>query len=461
MNEYTSTTESGQPQKIDLIPFFRDFFHVLKKRWWIIVALAAAGGLLMYLISDTSTASSYTASATVSVKAYTTSSSYDNSAATAEQLGAVFPYILTSGALSDIVAEDLGTDGIPGSISVTNIEGTNLLTIKATANEAQLAYDLLQSVIENYPSVAQYVVGQTELEVIEESGVPQESTSTSSSGGSVRNGVIIGAVIGLLILLVIMITFRTVRNSSDFKNLVNAPYLGTLPFYKKKKRADGGHGGINILDESIDEDYIESVRIIRTRLERQLAENGTKTFMVTSSIPGEGKSTVAANLAISLAKKGKKVVLVDCDLRNPSTQEVFNTKNEHPGIAAVLKGEAKLNDALVKVDRNLKLYCLFGAPKSTQQVDILGKRVMKKLLDTLEDFADIVILDTPPSGMLVDAAILVKYVKSAIYVVMSDFARRRYIQRGVRELDDMGITIEGCVLNGGKESSYARSRKSR
>ncbi len=460
MSGYASSEQKiDDSQKIDIVSFLTDILHCLKRMWWVVVLLAAIGAAALYFRTTIVYSPTFTAEATVSVQAVSSGAQYDNSASTAEQLGTVFPYILTSGVLEEIVADDLGVETMPGSISVTNVSGTNLLTIKVTSNDGQTAYDVLQSFIKNYPSVAQYVVGQTELTVIDDGGVPVNTGREAVLRGSLTRGAAIGAGIGLLIVILYMITFRTIRTSSDLKGMVSAPYLGTLPVFKKKRRRKNGHNGANILEANAPEDYVESMRLIRTRLERRLESHNVKTIMVTSSIPGEGKSTVAGNLAISIAKKGKRVVLVDCDLRNPSSREVFNMDQEFPGLSAVLNGKATLKDAMYKIpDPNMELYCIFGATNGTRNVEILGSSEMGRLIEVLEDFADVVILDTPPSAMLVDASILVKYVKSALYVVLSDYARRQYILKGLEELNELGIEIEGCILNGGKESSALHSR---
>ncbi len=455
-----SASKIDESEKIDIVSFLQDFLHTLKRMWWVVLIMALVGGAGFYSRTSMTYSPTYTAEATVSVQAVNSGSYYDNSAATAEQLGNVFPYILTSGVLKEVVAEDLGRTSMPGNISVSNISGTNLLTISVTSGDAQTAYDVLQSFITNYPVVAQYVVGQTELTVIEDSGVPEAISKAPVLRGSMKRGAVLGGAVGVLILLLYMVTFRTIRSASDLKAMVNAPYLGTLPVYRKKRRKKAHYDSFNILEQNSQEDYVESIRLIRTRLERRLEDKKVKTIMVTSSIPGEGKSTVAGNLAIAIAKKGKRVILVDCDLRNPSSQEVFHVDGDFPGLSAVLRGQAKVKDALYKINEpGLELYCLFGAPHGTQNVEILGRSEMGQLIKAFEQFADVVILDTPPSAMLVDASILVKYVQSALYVVLCDYARRQYILKGLEELNELGISIEGCILNGGKESSFAKGRR--
>ena len=196
---------------------------------------------------------------------------------------------------------------------------------------------------------------------------------------------------------------------------------------------------------------LETRGLIRTRLERQM--EGKQVLMVTSSISGEGKSTVAANVAIAMAKKGKRVILVDCDLRNPTVSQIFDLKEKYPGLVSILRGKSKLEESLVEVSDHgnpIGLTLLPGGEREPRLVEILGSENMEIVINRLREMADVVILDTPPSAMLVDAMMLVRHVDAVAYVIMSDFARRRYIFQGVEELSNTGAPIVGCILNGGR-----------
>lgn len=449
MNEKNTTREF---EKIDIISFLSDYMHRFRRLWWIVVLLTIAFTALNYYRVSTSYSPTYVAEATVSVE-IVNGGTYANRN-TAEQMGNIFPYILTSGALSDVIAADLGVRSVPGKIQVYNISGTNLLTISVTSSNAENAYKVLQSVLKNYPEVAQYVVGQTELNVIDDSGIPSDSGRTAVIRGSMRRGAIVGFLLGLLLILIHALSFRTVRNETELRSLLNISCLGTLPFCQKKQRRKVERSEINILTDTTQSEYIEAMRLIRTRLERQI--EGKQVIMVTSSISGEGKSTVAANLAISMAVKGKKVILVDCDLRNPTVSRIFGLKESFPGLLSVLNGTASLEESLYEVTSRgepVGLTLLPGSDKESRLVEILGSDVMKETIDRLREKADVIILDTPPSAVLVDAMMLVRHVDAVAYVVMSDFAIRRYIFEGVEELKNSGAPIAGCILNGGRVHS--------
>ena len=448
MNENaTNTVKPEDVERLELISLAKDVLHRLKRFWWVLVLLTALFAFLFYYRSSTSYSARYVAEATVSVE-IVNGGQYANQN-TAEQMGVVFPYILTSGALSEVIAADLGTTGVPGSITVSSIRGTNLLTIDATANDPNTAYAILQSVLKNYPEVAKFVVGQTHLTVIDDSGIPVDTGRSSVLRGSLKRGALIGFAIGAVLLVLYTLSTRTIRGEAELRTLLNIPCLGSLPLVKRKRRTQVISSEINMLVDRNCEDYTEAMRLIRTRLERQLG--GKKVLMVTSSIPGEGKSTVAANLAISFAQKGKKVILVDCDLRNPSQGSIFNLPGGYPGLASILKGESRLEDSLVEVtshDSPLGLTILPGGDKQSRSVEIMGGEVMGELITKLRERADLIILDTPPSAMLVDAMILARHVEGVVYVVMNDYAKRRFIYKGIEELSENSVPVIGCLLNG-------------
>lgn len=448
MNENISYNNENR-ESIDFLSFAYDLLHRLKSFWWVVVLTTTVCGLIFYYNSSSSVTTTYRAEATVSVELVNGGAAANRN--TAEQMGNIFPHILTSSALNEIIASDLGLRSVPGTIRVSCISGTNLLTISVTGSNGERVYAVLQSVLRNYPEVAQFVVGQTTLTVVDDSGVPSPTTNASTVGGSVKKGLVIGFLIGAVLLVLYTMSTRTIRNEEELRSLLNVTCLGVLPTYKKKRRNSTSYSEINILyDNSSNSDYNEALRLTRTRIDRRLTDK--KVIMVTSSIPGEGKSSIAANLAVSMARKGKRVILIDCDLRNPSQGKIFRLKAKYPGLAAVLQGRANLSEAIIEIkdhDEPIGLTLMPGSETSIKSVEILASDAMGNLLEKLKEKADVIILDTPPSAMLVDAMILVRHVDGVVYVVMSDFARRSYILRGMEELSTSGAEVLGCILNGG------------
>ena len=446
----------GRPEeldKIDLSDLMVDVCHGIKKFWWLVIGLAVALAAQSYFSVSTSYHPQYVASATMSVRATGSSASYIN-AQSAKQMAEVFPYILTSGVLSDVVAEDMGLDYVPGTITATADEGTNWLTLSVSAGDAQLAYDILQSVIENYPKVAQFVIGDTELTILDETGVPEDTGREIVIRGSVKRGAAKGAALGLLIMALYIVTRRTVKSRKELKKGVNLEDFGSLPFVPEKKRRKKKFlSSINLMNARVPQWYLEAIRKIRIRVMNEMQQKEAHSLLVTSSVPGEGKTTMAVNLAIAVAKQGTKVILVDCDPRNPSVAAYMNEKGKHPGLGAVLRGKASLDQALTTVEGlDGRLEILYGGAPDNRDARLLGTRGMKKLIDMLKEQAEVVILDTAPSELLADAPTLGKFVDCALYVIKYDYAKLRQIRDGIRALDMSGVNILGYVFNGDRSS---------
>ena len=449
MREYKENEMINEPDKIDINDFLMDMVRGVKKLWWLVIGLAVVFGLSSYLRVTTTYQPTYVASATMAVNFAGTNSNYIN-IESAQQMAEVFPYILTSGVLEEVVAEDLGMDHVPGAISATAEPGINLFTLSVTSGDAQQAYDVLQSVIENYPKVARFVLGETSLKIMDETGVPEDTGKTQVIRGSLKNGAMKGAALGLAIMALYVLTRRTVKSRRELRKQVNLEDYGSIPYIQEKKRKRKEYQfHVNLLNERIPQIYLEAVRKLRIKIMKEMEQKNYKTLMVTSSVPGEGKTTLAVNLAIAIAKQGKRVILVDADPRNPSVAEQLNimTRKEQ-GLGAVLRDQISAEEALTEVNVSAgELLVLYGTEPQAQDAKLLGTAAMKRLVNTLSQEADIVILDTAPSELLADAPALAKYVEAALYVVKYDHAKIRQIRTGVQALAMSGVDILGYAFN--------------
>ena len=422
MGDYRDKSGSERvdaPEKIDLTNVMLDVYHGVKRLWWLFIGLIIICAVQSYFSVSTSYQSKYVASATVSVTSVG-GMDYVN-AQSAQQMAEVFPYILTSGVLKDVVAEDMGLDSMPGSIDVKADDGTNLLTISVSGNDPQMAYKTLKSVIKNYPKVAEFVLGETKLTILDETGIPTDIKREEVIRGSYKRGALKGAIIGCVILLLYVLSRRTVKSRKDLKKNINLQDLGSIPYVRTKKRKkETFYNSVSLLNERISMSYLEAIRKLRIRIMKDVEKKEYQTLLVTSSIPGEGKTTLSANLAISIAQQGKKVLLVDCDLRNPSIAGVMNEQEPHPGLGSVLKKEVPLSEAITNVklpkertNENGSLHVIFGGA---------------------------------------DAPLLGKYVDAALYVIRYDYTKLREIREGVESLALSGIDMLGYVFNGDNSS---------
>ena len=445
-NEHNHTeTDSGI---LYFATILDDMWRGFKKFFLLCLILIAAGSAGFYFRAERNYSPSYQAysSFVVDTKtAYVYNQDYSNKT-TAGQLSRTFPYILTSGALADIVADSLGVDTIPASITTEVIPDTAIFTINVTASDPDTAYDVLQAVIKYYPRVAEYIIGNTQLTQMDESGVPDSPVNLPQFQQEAVKGGVVGLILSMAFLLFYALTRRTVRREEDLKAYLSIPYLGSVPKARGKRRKENGK--TILLDQSGNNAALhESFRTVRTRTVKKSEQDNVRSILVTSATVGEGKTTVAVNLAISLAKKGKRVMLVDGDLRNPSVSKAMGLPPKEYGVADILEQTVELKDAVVRYGEYGLDILPGGGPMKDPSV-VLGNGLMEKLLRVLPRKYDYVIVDTPPCGMLSDASAIARMVDGAIIVVRQDQARIDRILSGVENIADTNVDLIGYVLNG-------------
>ena len=435
-------------EKIDIIGLVSEFFKSAKKLFWLallIIAICTAGAYGRSLLSYTPVYEAYTSFV---VKSNTSFSSQYYDRAAAEQLGKTFPYILTSGVLRDVVEKDLGVSYIPSTIQASVMENTNLFTITVRDSSAQRAYDVLQSVITNYPKVAEYIIGSTSLKVIDESGVPVRPCNEADTAAAALSGMLAGCVISCCILLVYGLRRKTIRFGEDLKKITSAKFLGNVPVARLKKRNKKKKQLCMIDNPKIPGDFREAIRLVRSRVEKQVtAQEEPPVLLVTSAISGEGKSTMACNLALALAQTGMRIALIDGDMRHPSVAGTMGIKEPAAGIEQYLRGERKLESVLLRYEET-SLYVIPGISQVNRPVSLIRSVRMKDMIRELKESFDYIIIDTPPCSLISDTAAFAGLADGVIFVVRQDYSSNTQVQRGLESVIDADIPVIGCLLNG-------------
>ena len=190
--------------------------------------------------------------------------------------------------------------------------------------------------------------------------------------------------------------------------------------------------------------FSESIRTLRSSIHMSDVDQPPKVIHVTSSLPGEGKTTIAASLAISAAFAGRKVVLVDADLRHPSMSRYFQLEKEN-GLVDLLTG-AGTADKVFKFHKDLKLTIIPAGSKSLNPTDVLGSERMKALIIHLKETFDYVVVDTPPVGPVVDAVIASNLADKTIFVVAWASTPRELIETSINQVSAQK-RVAGIVFN--------------
>lgn len=454
-NEEIRQTEDGL---IDIVGLLMDYFRTLRRMWLWVLILAVAGGVFAYVRDYMTWSPRYTASATFTITASqdgsdATSGSYafyDNS--TAEQMANTFPYILTSGVLSRRAAETMGREAVSGQIQASSEENTNLFTMSVTDVDAELAYETLQAVIECYPDVAEVIIGRTNMQLLDETGIPAHPDNPRNGKKALAKGAAVGAFLGLLWTGTVMLSRMTVKKKEDFQTRAHMKCLGEVPQIAMKKRSRANRNILNILNEKTDPRFEEALQLIRGKVEYSAWRHHSAIILVTSALAGEGKSTLAVNLALAFSKSGKRAALIDCDLRHPSDRKILGLEDGE-GLYEVLTKEAKLADVLMtgkdlNMDEEFKFCFLPGGKAAEDGSRLLGSESMQKIIEAVKGKVDYVILDSAPAGLLTDAGVLAQYADSAVFVIRRDFASTTHIMEGLEELSESHIHMIGGILNG-------------
>jgi non-specific protein-tyrosine kinase len=190
----------------------------------------------------------------------------------------------------------------------------------------------------------------------------------------------------------------------------------------------------------------EAYRTLRTNIEFASVATPARTLLVTSSTPGEGKTVTAANMAIAFAQSGRRVTLVDADLRKPGVHVVFNTPNAH-GLTTLLRSDEVSPDAIAQVTEQDLLRVLTTGPLPPNPAELLGSPRMQVVLDRLKAESDLVIFDSPPLAAVTDAAILSSFLDGTVLVIDAERSRRSDVRLARAALDRAGATVLGAVLN--------------
>jgi len=190
----------------------------------------------------------------------------------------------------------------------------------------------------------------------------------------------------------------------------------------------------------------EAYRTLRTNLDFSSLDKPIKTMLVTSAGPEEGKSTVLANLAVTTAQTGRKVILVDCDLRRPTLHNLFNLKND-VGLTTMVVDDAAMESPPLKDTGVEGLQLVSSGPLPPNPSELLGSRRMEEIIAALLKQADVVLFDAPPVVAVTDAAVLATKVDGVLLVINAGGTKRDYARTAKARLEKVNANLLGAVLN--------------
>lgn len=298
------------------------------------------------------------------------------------------------------------------------------------------------------------------IRVVDKAEVPKRPISSRRSNALVF-AFIFGAGLGLGLILLVDFLDRTLRTPEDVKTYLNIPALGIVPssegksglnYYsyhygsKKKAISKGTVKNIELINFRDPEcPFAEHYRSIRTSIQLSTPKSPPRVISISSAMPGEGKTTTVVNLAVSFAKLGKKVVIIDADLRKPRIHKIFKLKNTL-GLSSFLAGRAKVSDILQKTHIN-NVFVATSGPIPPNPAELIDSEVMSTMLKKILEKVDFVFIDTPPLIGIVDPILVGKHSDGLILVTWGGKTRIDNVKKAKEEIDRFGIRLIGLVLN--------------
>ncbi len=367
--------------------------------------------------------------------------------------------VATSRATAQAVIDELGLDASPaslvGSISVTQPKDTVLLKISASAGNPREAQQLADAWVRALASQVQQIedpsgsgaAGIPQVLPIESAALPTAPASPNPKLNLMLGGVLgLGLAFGYAMLRHTL--DRKLRTKEDIESRFNVSVVGGVPVSKVLAQDAEGHGHIAVDSELVmagSGPAAEAFRKLRTNLMYMNVDNPPRVVVVTSPMPGDGKSTVAANLAAAIDSTGQKVVLIDGDLRRPTVATLFGLI-EGVGLTDVLAGRIYYEDALQATPQHPNLSILGAGAIPPNPSELLGSQVMYELLQKLASDS-LVLIDAPPLLPVTDAAVLTTNCDGALIVVSSGRTLDTQLGTALDHLATVEARPLGVVLN--------------
>ncbi|HTQ06391.1 MAG TPA: polysaccharide biosynthesis tyrosine autokinase [Polyangiaceae bacterium] len=281
-------------------------------------------------------------------------------------------------------------------------------------------------------------------------------------------GAALGLIVGLCFAVGRELLDRTVRDPEDVERELSIPWIGSLPdvqgraglaaLYYGRYSQGGEHKRTQrpepaperMVPEMLVHHYpksaaAEAARAIRTNLLLTSPDRPYKTLLVTSPSPAEGKTMVAASVAIAMSQAGQRVCLVDCDLRRPRVHSVFGSPID-PGVTVAMLDPSRLDEAIIKTPAP-NLWVLPAGPTPPNPADLMHSEAFGRLLEALQSRFDRIVIDSPPAGIVTDSVVLSTRVDATLLVVRARRTRRDSARRALRALMDVGGTVPGFIMN--------------
>ncbi len=441
-----------------LYSFIR-LINILIKKWWMIIIFMISFALLGFIVSRVTYTEEYSSQIIFNVSnkdkdiAGAAATYVTQSDAQASGMIAInFKALIETGndfitavqkGVKEITGETYSRQQLRNLISVNIVEESTLLYIKVTSDDKELSNAVSTTISNIYEKITTKAFPTANITVAD-NPTPSQLVSDTSAVIYTLAGFLFGAVLGILILFIDAKIGNVLLSSEDIKNRYGVNILAIVSKIDIKK---AGISRLLITDRNVGLPFIETFKLIRTKLENVKLKKGYSVFAVTSSTESEGKTTCSANIALSLAKSGKSVILIDADLRRPAVCKTLGiTLDGDKGVYEIVSGQKTFDEAVKYVER-YNLYLLISDTQTVDPSEVLASKGMEAIVAEARKNFDYVVIDCPPAGVVADAAIISNYADSIIFVASESRVSLSQVEYALSDLMTTKSDILGCIYN--------------
>ncbi len=345
---------------------------------------------------------------------------------------------------SDVAVANAHVQSLEASLAKSESQTSEQSKAEVKLTELQARSTSAHQLYEAFLAKFKETQGQENIQtpdsrVITRATVPH-TPSVPNKTRSIEIAVAGGLLLGLMLAMGAERLDGGVQTVQQLENLISLPVLATIPELKGRTK--------QIADRVVEKplsSFAEAVRGLQMAILHSNVDRKPKVILVTSSVPDEGKTTVALSLARISARVNKKVLLIDCDLRRPCVADLLGIQLKTNGLLNVLSGEKTLEESLIPDPRS-PVQCLLGLRVPSNPADVLGSAAMERLINTIKQDWDFVILDSAPLLPVNDTKILTDLVDTVTFVVRWEKTRRQAIADSVKMLTDLSAPVAGAVM---------------
>ena len=391
---------------------------------------------------------SYTSTAMIAV---TAKSSGNNSKAytsidTAIDMAAVYKEVLNGKAVRQRVEADTGLNFNKITLNVTEVESTNLLNLSVTSSSPEYAYKAVDTILVNCHSVTDEMFGNAVIEIVKKPSIPTTPNVNKNIGKYTVLGMFLFAAATAAVSVYESVKRDTVKTKSDAVNNIEGKCIGTVTHEKGASPFKGKPVSLLITSPLISSKYVESCHRAADYIDYKMRKNGDKVLAIGSVYENEGKTSISSNIALTLAEKGKKVMLLDADFRKPAVYKKFDIPASSATLPHYLNGELSLEDA-IKYDAKRKIYfCINSRPYSDAR-DTIGSERFIQLINYAKENMDFVIIDMAPGFIKAETQMLLDAADASALVIRQDVANYISINDEIERRNSSDSNYLGYILN--------------